>query len=101
MTIIKQKTFNFGKIDYYGTGRKINAVEVEVELRDDNILAICGSIWNSKKTDEITAGQNLDEIKKYIKNDTFDLIYELWSGYHLKHISENHPVFAEISKLLK
>lgn len=27
-----KKVFNFGKIDYYKNGRKINAVTVEVEL---------------------------------------------------------------------
>ena len=27
-----KRTFNFGKIDYYGRGRKINLVEVEGEL---------------------------------------------------------------------
>ena len=26
-----KKTFNFGKIDYYGRGRKINLVEVDGE----------------------------------------------------------------------
>ena len=30
-----KRTFNFGKIDYYGRGRKINLVEVEAELSDD------------------------------------------------------------------
>ena len=27
-----KRTFNFGKIDYYGRGRKINLVEVEADF---------------------------------------------------------------------
>ena len=79
---MEKKIFKFGKIDYYGTGRKINAVEIEIEFKD-GVFTASGDIWNSKRTDIICGGQCLDEIRKFIKNDTFKKIYRLWKLYHL------------------
>lgn len=81
-----KKTFNFGKIDFYGRGRKTNLVTVTVELRNtDNgaELSVCGDIWNNLKTDIVCGGQCLDEIKKYIKSPLFLEIYNFWKLYHL------------------
>ena len=78
-----KKTFNFGKIDYYGRGRKINLVEVKVELSDKGVFTASATVWNSKKTDCVCAGQCLDEIAKHIKSDKFKKIYRLWKQYHL------------------
>ena len=59
-----KRTFNFGKIAYNG-GRKINAVELEVELRKDEkgrdeFVASC-DVWNAHHTDIICGGQCLDD----------------------------------------
>lgn len=78
-----KKIFNFGKIDFYGTGRRINLVEVEVELSDKGVFTASGRIWNSKKTDYVCGGQCLDTIAKYVKHPTFKKIYRLWEQYHL------------------
>ena len=78
-----KKIFNFGKIDFYGTGRRINLVEIEVSLSDKGVFTASGTIWNSKKTDCVCAGQCLDEISKYIKSDKFKQIHSLWKKYHL------------------
>ena len=78
-----RKRFTFGKIDFYGTGRKINAVEVDVELSDKGVFTASGTIWNSKHTDCVCGGQCLDTIAKYIKNPTFKKIHRLWEQYHL------------------
>ena len=83
-----RRTFNFGKIDYYGRGRKINLVEVEVELSDDGVFTASANIWNSKHTDCVCCGQCLDEVAKYIKSDKFKKIYRLWKLYHL---NDMHP----------
>lgn len=81
-----RKVIELGKIDFYGTGKKINAVDVEIELRSTNKgpeLSICGSIWNSRHTDIVCGGQCLDEIAEYIHSAKFKEIYRLWKNYHL------------------
>ena len=78
-----RKRFTFGKIDFYGRGRKINSVEVDVELSDKGVFTASGTIWNSKHTDCVCGGQCLDTIAKYIKNPTFKKIHGLWKQYHL------------------
>ncbi len=82
----KRKTVSFGKIDFYGTGRKINAADAEIELRDTENgpeLAICGNVWNARHTDIVSGGQNLDEMAKHIKSAKFREIHRLWKLYHL------------------
>lgn len=81
-----KKTFNFGKIDGYRNGRKTCEVAVEVELRETEKgkeFSVCGKVWNHLHTDIIMGGQCLDSIAKYVKNDTFKLIYKMWKKYHL------------------
>ena len=77
------KTIHFGEIDYNRTGRRINAVSVEIRL-DDGRLSICGTIWNSRHTDCLCGGQCLDEIFKYLhENALFREIYGYWKNWHL------------------
>lgn len=87
MKIISKKTFDFGKIDYTGRGRKDCPVAVEVELREEDgkvELSIVGEIWNCRRTDCHTCGQCLDTIKKFIGgNSLFKELYGYWSKYHL------------------
>ena len=76
-------TAKFGKIDYNGTGRKANEVEIEMELKD-GVFTASGMIWNSKHTDGITGGQNIDEIADLMKNNKdVQEIHSLWKKYHL------------------
>lgn len=77
-----KKVFNFGKIDFYGNGRKINAVSVEM-CYEDGRLAICGDIWNAHHTDCVSCGQNLDTIREYVSDPTFLELYDLWKNWHL------------------
>ena len=90
-----KKTFNFGKIDYYGSGRKINAVSVEIELRYNNdgkpVFSACGDIWNIRHTDIVCGGQCLDEIAEFIKNETFNKIHRLWKLHHLNDLNAGTP----------
>ena len=95
-----QRTFSFGKIDYNGTGRKVNLVTIEIELKlkectnwetlekqEMFCFSATGSIWNTKETDLLTCGQILDDIAKYIKkNELFNTIYKLWKQYHLNDL---------------
>ena len=84
-----RKIFNFGKIDFYGTGRKINKVTIEVNLRDTDKgpeFSASGDVWNSKHTDIVCGGQCLDELDEFAAlhdNPLFSKIYRLWKLYHL------------------
>lgn len=99
-------TFDFGKINYLGTGKRYPA-EVKVELTrrgGDPVftmngkereytgettpeyveLSICGNIWNTHKSDIICGGQCLDRMLPYLKRDAlFVELYNLWENYHL------------------
>ena len=90
-----KKTFKFGKIDFYGNGRRINAVEVEIELRDNKdgkpVFSAMGSIWNSTHTDIVCCGQCLDLIAEYVKNNTFKAIHRLWELHHLNNLNAGTP----------
>lgn len=77
------KLFNFGKIDFYGSGRRINPVEVEVRLSDKGVFTASATIWNSRHTDCVCAGQCLDEVSKHITSEPFKKIYTLWKKHHL------------------
>ena len=93
-----KRTFNFGKIDYYGRGRKINSVDVKVELSDKGVFTASANIWNSKHTDCVCGGQCLDEVAKYVKSDKFKKIYRLWELYHL---NDMHPGTEKQEEALK
>lgn len=76
----------FGKIDYYGNGRKSNAVEIEMELKDGNFSAM-GFIKNARGTDSVSGGQNIDEIADLMKdNKDVQEIHSLWKKYHLNQM---------------
>lgn len=86
-----KKIFNFGKIDFNQTGKKINLAEVEVKF-DGTRFSASGSVWNSKQTDIISGGQNLDEMYQHLKdNKTFLMIYSLWKQYHLNDMKPGTP----------
>ena len=92
----KKRTIDFGKIDFNKTGRKINLVEIEIELSTDNNLSICGNVWNNLKTDIVSGGQNLDELKPYFKYDLlFNKLHRIWKLYHLNDLQAGTPVQME------
>lgn len=88
----RTRTFNFGKVAYWPTSRKSNAVEVRISLRKlDNgqfEFSACGDIWNCRHTDILSGGQNLDTIHDYIKNNAvFNEIYDIWCNFHLNGLN--------------
>lgn len=95
-----RKTLNFGKIDFNGTGRKINAVTIEIKL-EDGIFGAHGEIWNAHNTDIISGGQILDIIAIYIHTSLFLQIYRLWKLYRFKvcEIPEND--IKQITEIFK
>jgi len=79
-----QNVLKLSKIDFTHTGRKTNMVEIEIKLTDDNVLSICGNVWNNLKTKVISGGQNLDTLKPYFENNPlFYQLWLLWKNYHL------------------
>lgn len=87
------RTFTFDKIDFNGTGRRINLPTVELELKYDNkgrpCVSICGEVWNSKHTDIIMGGQCLDEMAKFnslANNSLFCKLHRLWQKWHLNDL---------------
>lgn len=82
-----RKVFEFGKIAWYGS-RRINAVEIEVEWKENNhgkmVFSACGEVWNATHTDCVCCGQCLEHIYPYLKeNKTFGELFRLWNLYHL------------------
>lgn len=114
-----KKNFDFGKIDFYGTGRKINLITITAHLMrrggEDTFtidrktgektiigktpeyieLSISGNVWNARKTDVVCCGQCLDTIAKYKKQlsnpDLFITLYDLWNKYHLNGMHAGTP----------
>lgn len=77
---------SFGKIDYYGNGRKSNEVEIEMQLKD-GVFTASGSIKNARGTDSVSGGQNIDEIADLMKNNKdVQEIHSLWKKYHLNQM---------------
>lgn len=82
------RKINFGKIDAEGRGRKINSVDLVIELRNADTnkpeFSVCGDVWNSRHTDIVQGGQCIDSIDKFFKHDRlYKLIENLWKKYHL------------------
>ena len=87
-------TLDFGKHDYTGNGIKDNLVEVEVELDEGEKtrLSICGSIWNRLKTDCLSGGQNLHDIRELIGfSPLMKRVHYVWERYHLNDIKAGSP----------
>ena len=82
-----KRTFELGKIDFHHSGRKNCSTSVEIELRTTRLgeleFSACGDIWNTRHTNLISAGQNLDTIAEYVKTPLFKEIYDLWKHWHL------------------
>lgn len=101
-----KKIIKFGKVDFNGSGRKINEVTIEIALRDTPKgpeFTACGNVWNLKHTDIICGGQCLDELLKFFKhNFLFNNIYNYWKKYHLNGMHAGTPEQEEaINNYLK
>ena len=115
MTVIMKKKIEFGKVDWYGRGRKTNACDVEIELREKGgektfqyvngvpiytggttpkyvELSICGNVWNNCHTDIVSGGQCLEEMLKVLRgNPKFVKVYNVWKNWHLNGMKAGTP----------
>ena len=99
-----KKTIDFGKYAYTNN-KKVNRITIDIELREGNILSICGNILNDTQTDFFVCGQCEDLINEIIEKQASEsmkslwhIIYYLWKNYHL---NDMHPGTPEQEKLLK
>lgn len=89
-----RRTFEFGKIDVDGIGRRVNLVTIDVELKNNRDgfpeFSAFMSIHNSKGTDIRRAGKILFEEFKHVPvNDAlYQEIRNLWRKY------DNHDLHA-------
>ena len=90
-----KKTLNFGKIDWNGTGRKINLVTVEINLKETKngpAFSASANVWNSKDSDIICGGQCLDSLVPFFKNNAvYMTIFSMWKKYHLNDMHPGTP----------
>ena len=104
-----KKTISFGKIDYYGNGRKSCEVTLDLGLKtrvcrdwvnneesEMDIFSVSGRVWNNRHTDIICGGQCLDKLREYVKNPLFEEIYNLWEKYHLNNLKPGSKAQCEI-----
>lgn len=94
-----KKIIEFGKIDYNRRGRKINMVDVELELKETTKgleFSCCGNIWNGSHSDIVRGGQCLDKILDFVKTPLFIEIHGLWEKYHLNgmHVGTKKQEFS-------
>ena len=91
------KTFQFGKIDYYGNNQKSCSVEIKASLKD-GVFSAYASIWNPKHTDIVMGGQCFDDIARTPvgSNPTFRKLYRLWKLYHLNDTCVGTPVQEDV-----
>ena len=86
-----KRTFDFGKIDYNGTGRKVNRVFVEIELKKrkrKEVFSASAEILQANGG-TLCYGQCLNELVPFLEdNEKFMEIYHLWLCYHL---NDMHP----------
>lgn len=87
-----ERIFNFGKIDYHGTGIAANAVVITASYVEKEpgrkVFRASGEIYNNRRSDIICGGQCLDEIAEYITHPVFQELHRLWKLYHL---NDMHP----------
>lgn len=93
-----KRTIGFGKIDWNGSGRKINELEIEMRLEDADgdkpVFAASLNVWNSRHTDCVAGGQMLDDkvvLKAVGGNPLYMKILGLWKRNHLNGMHAGTP----------
>lgn len=105
-------TIDCGKIDWNGTGRKINAAEVDVEYRLEIKyidgkpslyweFSASGAIWNNLHTHWTSGGQCLDDMAKLVNTPKFREVYDLWKKHHLNGMTAGSPAQEAAKKDFK
>lgn len=87
-----KKTISLGKVDYTGSGKANNAVEIEVEIDQDGELHMIGNVWQASRRDIETGGQCEDTIAELFPNDPkVQRMVAVWRKWHLNHMKAGTP----------
>lgn len=86
------KKLELGKIDYNGTGRRINPVYLEIRLEAKEKKGLCfsitGEIWNGNCSDLLVNGQCMEIIAKFFQgNEKVQRIIEIWKRWNLNDMN--------------
>lgn len=84
--IIAKGTIPLGKIDFSGSGRKINRALFTWRLQRNEYgpeFSACGEVWNSTNTDILMSGQCLEDLAPYAKSKRAKRCLEMWRKRHL------------------
>lgn len=100
----------FGKIDATGSGRAINAVEIEMELKKkdngDYVFSASAWVYNSSHSDIIMAGQCIDTLLQEYRDQLEEKgilaeIEEIGRLHKNYHLNDMHAGTKEQETLLK
>lgn len=87
----KTHIYFVGKADYCGRGRKDCPVEIEWSFENGR-FSMSGCIWNPRKTDGYSFGQNLDSIAElFPANKKVQRMVAIWQEWHLNHLTAGSP----------
>lgn len=92
-----KKTFNLGNVKFENRKIKADKVLVDVELKDNNELSICGEIVGTHGDTWRCGGQCCEEIDRVSAQFTkenqslWKTIYRLWHLYHLNGMHAGTP----------
>lgn len=94
MRKIYKKSFDFGKVDAEGKGKR-NLVRLDVELKLEDkgpVFSASGEVWDTRHYDIIMGGQCLGDIWREYKHELengkqYAQILRLWDLYHLNDMN--------------
>lgn len=89
-----KRTISFGKIDWYGHGRRNCRVEAVLRLEDTDqgaVFTAGAKVWNPRGTAIVCCGQCLDKLLPYIPDPAFHSLVDLWRRYHLNNLHAGTP----------
>ena len=85
------KTFKFGKIDYYDVGDPVSDFEVEVDF-EDGVFSASATVWDSTHKRTLICGQCVELIEKYLPDNALaKKILRLWQLYHFNDLHAGTP----------
>lgn len=80
-----------GKIDYNGRGRRNCEVALVWELREGR-FSMQGEIWNPRKSDLYSCGQNVSGVCGYFSQDKkAQRMLAIWERWHLNDMQAGSP----------